>query len=89
MADVRKTIRVLAIEKQLQMKPIQAFETTDGKIFPTEDEAKRHEMFLSQYDVIDEFLKSTFNPYVAVPQKSIARQSIINWELWKKENARS
>lgn len=69
------------------MKTITAFQAKDGKLFDNEEEAKRHEMFLSKHDVIDEFLKSIFNPYVALPQKSIARQAIINWELWKKENA--
>ena len=69
------------------MKTITAYQTKDGKLFDSEEEAKKHEMFLSKHDVIDEFLKSILNPYVALPQKSIARQAIINWELWKKENA--
>jgi hypothetical protein len=71
------------------MKPIQAYQTKDGKVFASEEEAKQHEMFLSKNDVIEEFLNGIMNPYVALPQKSIARQSIINWELWKKENAKS
>lgn len=71
------------------MKKIEAYQTKDGKMFASEDEAKRHEMFLSQHDIVDEFLKSILNPYISLPQKSIARQSIINWELWKKENAKS
>lgn len=71
------------------MKPIQAYQSSDGKIFATEEEAKKHEMFLSKNDIVDEFLKSSSNSYVALPQKSIARQAIINWELWKKDNARS
>ena len=70
------------------MKPVSAYQTKDGRLFETEDEAKRHEMFLSRHDVIDEFLKSSLNPYIAVPQKTIARQAIINWETWKKENAK-
>lgn len=68
------------------MKSITAFQTKDGKLFDNEDDAKKHEMFLSKHDIIDEFLKSILNPYVALPQKSIARQAIINWELWKKEH---
>lgn len=68
------------------MKTITAYQTKDGKIFDSEEEAKRHEMFLSKHDIIDEFLKSSLNPYVAIPQKGMARQSIINWETWKKEN---
>lgn len=70
------------------MKKIEAYQTKDGKMFASEDEAKRHEMFLNQHDIVDEFLKSILNPYISLPQKSIARQSIINWELWKKENAK-
>jgi hypothetical protein len=65
------------------MKQIKAYVTEDGKIHATEDAAKRHEMALSQHDLIDEFLNSKSNLYTATPQKSIARQSIINWELWK------
>lgn len=71
------------------MKQVQAYQSSDGKIFATEEEAKKHEMYLSKHDMVDEFLKSSHNHYVALPQKSIARQAIINWELWKKENARS
>jgi hypothetical protein len=71
------------------MKSIQAYQSSDGKIFATEEEAKKHEMHLLKNDMVDEFLKSSHNFYVALPQKSIARQAIISWELWKKENARS
>jgi hypothetical protein len=42
-------------------------------------------MALSKHTAIDDFLNSTANPYTATPQKSIARQSIINWEIWKKD----
>jgi hypothetical protein len=77
----------LAIKEWAPMKTIQAFQTTDGKVFTSEEDAKKHEVFLSQHDVIDNFLKSHLNTYIALPQKSIARQAIINWELWKKENA--
>lgn len=69
------------------MKPIKAFVTDDGKLHSSEEAARRHEMALSKHTVIDEFLASDQNPYVATPQKSIARQSIINWELWKKDHA--
>jgi hypothetical protein len=67
------------------MKQIKAFVTEDGKLHATEDEAKRHEMALSKHTIIDDFLNSDANPYTATPQKSIARQSIINWEIWKKD----
>ena len=70
------------------MKTIKAFVTEDGKLHASEDDAKRHEMALSKHTVIDDFLNSPLNPYTATPQKSIARQSIINWEIWKGNNAK-
>jgi hypothetical protein len=65
------------------MKQVKAYLTEDGKIHATEADAKRHEVTLSQHNVIDDFLSSESNPYTAMPQRTIARQSIINWELWK------
>ena len=70
------------------MKSIEAFQTKDGKIFATQEEAKHHEMVLSKTDMVEDFLKSSMNKFVALPQKSIARQSIVAWELWKKEHAK-
>lgn len=69
------------------MRLINAFQTSDGKIFTIEDEAKKHEKFLENGNVVEEFLKSDLNPYVAAVQKSIARNTIANWELWKMKNA--
>lgn len=68
------------------MKAIEAFQTADGKIFATQEEASHHEMALSKNDMVEDFLKSSKNRFVALPQKSIARQTIVAWELWKKEN---
>lgn len=65
------------------MKQVKAYITEDGKLHASEAAAKRHEMALSQHTLIDDFLSSESNPYTAMPQKTIARQSIINWELWK------
>ena len=70
------------------MKQIKAFITEDGKIHTTEEAAKRHELALSKHSLIDEFLASGANSYTAIPQRSIARQSIINWEIWKGNNAK-
>lgn len=69
------------------MKKVNAFVTEDGKLHASEEAAKRHEMALSKHEVIDQFLSSASNQYTATPQKAIARQSIINWELWKKDHA--
>jgi hypothetical protein len=68
------------------MKPITAFETTDGKLFAKKDEAQRHQMFLSQSDVIEDFLESKNNPYTGHAHMTMARNTIINWEHWKVTN---
>ena len=69
------------------MKQIKAFVTDDGILHTSEEAAERHEIAISFNVDIDKFLLSKESPYAAVPQKSIARQSIIRWELWKKNNA--
>lgn len=69
------------------MKTIKAFMTEDGVIHSSEEDAQRHEMVLSKHTIIDKFLDSKMNPYKGIPQKSIARQSIIGWEMWKKDHA--
>jgi hypothetical protein len=70
------------------MKPIQAYITDDGQIFASEDKAKLHDMFLLKQGVVEEFLDCELNPYKAQVQRSIARQTIINWELWKIRNVK-
>lgn len=69
------------------MKPIQAFQTSDGKVFAIETEAARHEKFLEHRDVVEEFLSSELNKYPSAVQKNIARNTVINWEIWKAQNA--
>ena len=68
------------------MEKINAFKTSDGTLFDDQTQAERHEMFLRKDVVVEEFLDSDLNPYVKM-QRVIARQSIINWELWKTKNA--
>lgn len=70
------------------MKQIQAYMTDDGQMFAQEAKAKLHEMFLQKQDVVEEFLESDLNPYKAQAQRSIARQTVIVWELWKTQNAK-
>lgn len=88
MENVHQSFELLATKEQLQMKTVEAFQTRDGKIFATHEEAKHHEMMLSKSDMVEDFLKSAMNKFVASPQKSIARQTVVAWELWKKENVR-
>lgn len=68
------------------MKPIEAFMTTDGLVFTSQELAEQHEADLAILPTIDAFLNSTANTYHGVPQKSIARQAIARWEKWKNDN---
>lgn len=69
------------------MKQVTAFQTSDGKIFHNEQDALLHETTLDKIHEIDCFLASDSNPYRAVPQKVIARSSILSWENWKENYA--
>ena len=70
------------------MKTVQAFKTSDGKLFDDSLQAERHELFLNKQLIVEEFLDGDLNPYKAMAQRSIARSTIINWELWKNKNAK-
>ena len=67
------------------MEQIKAFKTSDGSLFDNERKAALHEEFLKHSNVVEEFLDSDLNPYNG-PQRVIARNSIINWQLWKTKN---
>jgi hypothetical protein len=71
------------------MDIISAFKTRDGKIFETKFEADMHEMHLAKRDVFEEFLNSDFNPYQSIPQKALARNVVINWELFRMKKEQS
>jgi hypothetical protein len=70
------------------MEQIQAFKTSDGKLFDEPLQAERHELFLKKQMIVEEFLDGDLNPYQSMSQKSIARSSIINWEFWKVKNVK-
>jgi len=70
------------------MKTINAFQTTDGQLFSDKHAAERHELFLAGRAEIEEFLESDINPYRAVAHRAIARNTVINWSLWKAKNAK-
>lgn len=70
------------------MKQIQAFQTSDGRLFDHAVQAERHELFLQKQMIVEEFLDGELNPYKNIAQKSIARSTIINWELWKTKNVK-
>lgn len=70
------------------MKPISAFITTDGEIFVTEEAAERHEFFLANKDLVENFLESNENPYKGSAHRRIVQGSILRWEIWKIKNAK-
>ena len=43
-------------------------------------------MMLSKENVVDEFLDSDLNPYTGHAHRSMARNTVVNWELWKSKN---
>jgi hypothetical protein len=69
------------------MQKIEAFRASDGTLWENKDKAERHELFLKKDMIVEEFLDNDINPYKALAQRSIARTTIINWELWKNKNA--
>jgi hypothetical protein len=68
------------------MEKIHCYKTSDGKLFEDLLEAERQELFLGKLQIVEEFLASDLNSYQAVPQRAIARSSVVNWELWKLKN---
>ena len=69
------------------MEKIEAFRASDGTLWENKDKAERHELFLQKDMIVEEFLDNDINPYKALAKRSIARTTIINWELWKNKNA--
>lgn len=68
------------------MKTINAFQTSDGTLFALKLEAERHEMSLLKRSSIEDYLDSELNPYAGHAHRSMARNTIANWELWKVKN---
>ena len=68
------------------MKTITAFQTSDDMLFSTKESAEKHEMMLSKENGIDDFLDSDINPYKGHAHRSMARNTIVSWELWKAKN---
>ena len=68
------------------MKPVNAFQASDGSLFSTAAYAEKHEMMLSKESVVDDFLNSHLNPYTGHAHRSMARSTVVNWELWKSKN---
>lgn len=70
------------------MKPISAFQTSDGEIFDTAEAASRHEFFLDNKDQVEAFMESEENPYKGAAHRSMVQGSIMRWELWRSKNVK-
>jgi hypothetical protein len=68
------------------MKTITAFQASDGTLFSNAEAAEKHDMMLSKEKDVDEFLNSKLNLYQGHAHRSMARSTVINWELWKSKN---
>lgn len=64
------------------MNEIKAYQTKDGRIFSTAEEASDYEEALKWNVEIDRFAKSVFCPYSGI-QLSIVRKTIIAWERYR------
>ena len=67
------------------MKKVEAFETTDGKLFNQELDAKIHQAILNKGKFIDDFLASEYCPYKNPMPISIAKRVLVGWEAYLKE----
>lgn len=65
------------------MKQVPAFQTSDGRLFDNERDAKLHEVSLQQADKIAQFIADEDFPYKAMAQRVIARNTIVRWEEWR------
>jgi hypothetical protein len=68
------------------MKAITAYMTEDGKLFASTELAERHEFMAIRSDIVNQFLDSQSNNYKGTPQRAIAKNTVLNWELWKVRN---
>lgn len=66
------------------MNEIKAYQTKDGKIFSTAEEAQDHEDALGWDLIIAEYASSPYCTY-RQPQLSMVRKTIISWEKFKAE----
>ena len=69
------------------MREITAYMTEDGKVWHEKKAADRHEEFLKHSNIVDQFLDSDMNQYRG-PQRVIAKNSIINWQMWSAKNVK-
>ena len=68
------------------MIKVTAYETSDKKLFSTENEAEEYEVYLAHGNIIEKFLDSDSNLYRGVGQRGIARNSILAFRLYEQKN---
>lgn len=68
------------------MKTLSVYQTDDGQVFKTKEEAALHERVLAIQDDVLKFIDSKYYPYKkALNTKYIATRTIVGWEKFKEE----
>jgi len=66
--------------------PVEAFKTSDGKLFETDEEARAYERTLTRKNKISAFLISAANPYQSSIQRDLLERAIPLWEDYRTTN---
>ncbi len=65
------------------MKTIEAYQTDDGEVFKSVNDAKMHEELQAIMLEIEAFVASDACDYKGKQQKTIIKNSILAWNFWK------
>lgn len=66
------------------MNKVEAYKSSDGKLFETEFSCQEHEISLAWLSRISGFQSSEFNPYNNdARSKGMAAKIIVAWEMYK------
>jgi len=65
------------------MKKVEAFEASNGQLFPTEEECRAHEIALQWNSKIVDFICSPLCPHKGPAHTTIAKKIILAWEEFK------
>ncbi len=65
------------------IETVKAYRASDGELFESEVEAERHQTFVDQKDLINEFINSDLNQYNNGAQRGIVAKTGVGWEMYK------
>ena len=69
------------------MQTIQAFKTSDGKLFDNKQDAELYESSLGLSVYIEQFFDSKHWTYKTKTYRNLAEKFITKWEMWKLHQA--